>query len=108
MIYRYYEEYPLEYPRISTTQILGVCTGLLTASAVASSTSLSSLIPLAIQTIRITFRLGSRVATVAEQLEPPTNRTQTWSTIVLGIGNEDAGVAVAEFNKIHVSSIPSL
>ncbi|KUJ15366.1 ketoacyl-synt-domain-containing protein [Mollisia scopiformis] len=97
----YYEEYPLEYPRISTTHILGVCTGLLAASAVASSTSLSSLIPLAIQTIRITFRLGSRVATVAEQLEPPTNRTQTWSTIVLGIGSEDAGIAVAEFNKAH-------
>lgn len=80
-----------------------MCTGLLTASAVASSTSLTTLIPLAIQTIRITFRLGSRVATVAEQLEPPTDRTQTWSTIVLGINSGDAGVAVAEFNRDHVS-----
>ncbi|KAK2629894.1 hypothetical protein QTJ16_000714 [Diplocarpon rosae] len=96
----YYEEYPLEYPS-SSTEILGICTGLLSASAVASSSSLSSLIPLAVQTVRIAFRLGSRVSTVANQLETPTDQSQTWSTIVVGISRDEAEVAISEFNTSH-------
>ena len=100
---RYYEDFPLEYPQASTTHILGVCTGLLAASAIASSRSLSSLIPLAVQTLRIAFRLGSRVATVGHQVETQTSIPQTWSTIVLGVNSEDAGIALSEFNENHVS-----
>jgi hypothetical protein len=85
--------------------MLGVCTGLLAAAAVASSRSLSALIPVAIQTIRIAFRLGSRVATVGDQLESRIDSSQTWSTIVLGIGREDAEAALVEFNEKHVSHL---
>jgi Starter unit:ACP transacylase in aflatoxin biosynthesis len=102
---RYYEDFPLEYPRTSTTHILGVCTGLLAASAVASSRSLTSLLPLAVQTLRIAFRLGSRVATVGHQVESRTSVPQTWSTIVLGISSDDAEIALSEFNENHVSYI---
>jgi hypothetical protein len=104
-ISRYFEEYPLEYPRFSSTQILGVCTGLLAAAAVASSRSLTALIPIAIQTIRVAFRLGSRVATIGGQLESRIGSSQTWSTIVLGIGREDAEAALAEFNEKQVSRL---
>jgi hypothetical protein len=100
---RYYEDFPLEYPQIRGTQILGVCTGLLAASAVASSRSLSSLIPLAVQTIRISFRLGSRVAIVGGQLESCRDKLRSWSTIVLGISAENAGAALADFNAAQVS-----
>ena len=100
---RYYEDFPLEYPRPSRTHILGVCTGLLAASAVASSCSLTSLIPLAVQTLRIAFRLGSRVATVGNQLESRTSVPQSWSTIVLGMTSEVAEVTLSEFNEKHVS-----
>lgn len=100
--HRYYEEFPLEYPRASTTHILGVCTGLLAASAVSASRSLTSLIPLAVQTIRIAFRLGSRVATVGYQVESRTDVPQTWSTIVLGISSDDAEIALSEFNENNV------
>jgi len=105
MLLRYYEEFPLQYPHISTTQILGVCTGLLAASAVASSHTLSALIPLAVQTIRIAFRLGSRVATLGEQIEPKTQTLQTWSTIVLGVGREDALEALTQFNETNVNAL---
>jgi hypothetical protein len=64
---------------------------------------LTSLIPLAVQTLRIAFRLGSRVATVGHQVESRTSVPQTWSTIVLGISSEDAGIALSEFNENHVS-----
>jgi hypothetical protein len=84
------------------THVLGVCTGLLAASAVASSCSLTSLIPVAVQTLRIAFRLGSRVATVGHQLESITSVPQSWSTIVLGITSEVAEATLLEFNENHV------
>jgi len=95
----FFEENPLSYLKPSNTEVLAVCTGLLAASAVASCTSLTALIPLAVQAVRIAFRLGSRVATVGNQLESSSDRKKTWSTIVLGISPEAAEPALAEFNK---------
>ena len=83
---------------------MGVCTGLLAASAVASCNTLISLIPLAVQAVRIAFRLGLRVATVGRHLESPLDRGQTWSTIVLGLGSEAAEVALNDFNEKQVSN----
>ena len=103
MITRFFEENPLEYLQSSATQILGVCTGLLAASAVASATSLISLVPLAVQTVKIAFRLGSRVATTGQRLESPANQNQKWSTIVLGISSEAAEPALKELNDKQVS-----
>ncbi|EKD13976.1 polyketide synthase [Drepanopeziza brunnea f. sp. 'multigermtubi' MB_m1] len=97
----YYEQYPLEYPRSASSQILGICTGLLSASVAASSNSLSSFVPLAVQAVRIAFRTGSRVSTIAEQLERTTDQSKTWSTVVVGITRDDAEIALAEFNRAH-------
>ncbi|KAA8573325.1 hypothetical protein EYC84_003812 [Monilinia fructicola] len=95
----FFEEHPLEYLESSNTEVLAVCTGLLAASAVASCKSLTSLVPLAVQAVRIAFRLGSRVAAVGSQLESASDRRKTWSTIVLGISPEVAEHALAEFNE---------
>ncbi|RAL59691.1 hypothetical protein DID88_000324 [Monilinia fructigena] len=95
----FFEEHPLEYLESSNTEVLAVCTGLLAASAVASCKSLTSLVPLAVQAVRIAFRLGSRVAAVGSQLESASDRRKTWSTIVLGISPEAAERALAEFNE---------
>lgn len=95
----FFEEQPIKYLQPASTEVLGICTGLLAASAVASSTSLLSLIPLAVQALRIAFRLGSRVAAIGDQLESQKDRQQTWSTVVLGISPEDAAAALAAFNK---------
>ena len=84
---------------------MGVCTGLLAASAVASCCTLTSLIPLAVQTVRIAFRLGLRVATVGRHLESPSDWGETWSTIVIGISSEAAEVALKDFNDKQVSAI---
>jgi hypothetical protein len=63
---------------------------------------LSALIPLAVQAIRIAFRLGSRVAIVGGQLESCRDKLLPWSTIVLGISHGDAEAALADFNKNEV------
>jgi len=100
---RFFEEHPMEYLQASTSQILGVCTGLLAASAVASSDSLTALIPLAVQTVCIAFRLGARVSRVGHQLEASRSEDQTWSTIILGIGSEAAELELKDFNQNQVS-----
>ncbi|PQE14273.1 polyketide synthase protein [Rutstroemia sp. NJR-2017a BVV2] len=113
----FFEEQPLAYLEPANTEVLGVCTGLLAASAVASCTSLTSLIPLAVQAVRIAFRLGSRVATVGNQLETTKDRQQTWSTIVLGISADAGEAALAEFNhqkgliqstKLYISAVGAM
>ncbi|KAH6673078.1 hypothetical protein B0J14DRAFT_701044 [Halenospora varia] len=113
----FFEEHPLEYLQSSRTQILGICTGLLSASAVASCDSLVSLVPLAVQAVRIAFRLGSRVAIVGEQIESRLAGKQDWSTIVLGVNSDVAEAAVQEFNanqglvlsnKLYISAIGAM
>ncbi|KAL3418618.1 Conidial yellow pigment biosynthesis polyketide synthase 2 [Phlyctema vagabunda] len=94
----FFEQYPSAYLEPNSTQILGVCTGLLAASAVASSSSLNGLIPLAVQAVRVAFRLGARVSTIASQLESTISWQQTWSTVVVGISGDIAYVAINEFN----------
>jgi hypothetical protein len=102
-IHRFFEDRPLEYLQVSKTQILGICTGLLAASAVASCNSLTSLVPLAVQTVVVAFRLGSRVASTGAQIESSVERDQEWSTIVVGLGNDAAEAALADFNETQVS-----
>jgi len=77
--------------------------GLLAGSAIACCKSLNSLINLAIQSIRIAFRLGSRVASAGAQIKPKADHDQEWSTIVVGLGGEAAEAALTEFNETQVS-----
>lgn len=95
----------MRFPRRGSTEVLGICTGLLAAAAVASAPSLTSLIPLAVQALRIAFRLGSRVAAIGDQLDSQKDRQKTWATIVMGISHKDAESAIAEFNKERVSFV---
>lgn len=78
------------------------------SSCFESSSSLSSLIPLAVQAVRTAFRLGSRVSTTAEQAEPTTDQSKTWSTRDIGLAAEDADAAMSESNHAHVSTNPWL
>ncbi|RAH69481.1 putative polyketide synthase [Aspergillus aculeatinus CBS 121060] len=91
--------------------IIGTCTGLLAASAIASSDSLVALIPLAVETVRLAFRLGATAARKAESLE--TSQTP-WTSLVTGVDSATVSVAVEEFNQtqglrsshqVYVSSV---
>lgn len=96
-----HEDRPLEYPVPKDTQILGVCTGLLAASAVASCPSLAPLIPLAVETVAIAFRAGELVATVSDRLEQRLEN-DTWSTIIGGQHMFSIESEIEEFNKEQV------
>ena len=79
----YFEEQPRKYPDFSKdVRLVGLCTGLLSAVAVAASRSLVELIPRAVEIVRIAFRTGSCVAAVADRFGGNIGK-DSWSTIVV-------------------------
>jgi iterative type I PKS product template protein len=79
--------------------MVGLCTGLLAASVVASSKTLSDLMPLAVEAVRIAFRAGTCVGAAKDALEPAVNAKESWSTIVTGTSESAAKTAIASFHE---------
>ncbi|KAF2266220.1 polyketide synthase [Lojkania enalia] len=94
----YYGENPTELPNLANTRLLGLCTGLLAASVVASAKTLGELLPLAVEAVRIAFRTGTCVGTVKDALEPAANGKESWSTIVTGTSESAAKTAISAFH----------
>ncbi|RMZ70535.1 polyketide synthase [Pyrenophora seminiperda CCB06] len=95
----YYAENPSEMPIASNTRIVGLCTGLLAGSVVASARSLSELLPLATEAVRIAFRTGTCVGAAKEALEQASTSQETWSTIVTSISESSAKDAIDAFHQ---------
>jgi Starter unit:ACP transacylase in aflatoxin biosynthesis len=104
MVSRCFEEQQHKYIPSSASRsdvkLAGLCTGLIAASAVASADSLTALIPLAVEAVRIAFRTGAHVGRVAQQLECETGR-QSWSTLVAA----DATAVEAALDKFHQDNV---
>ena len=104
MITRCFEEQPRTYIPSSLSRpdikLAGLCTGLIAASAGASADSLTALIPLAVEAVRIAFRTGAHVGRVAQQLECETSR-QSWSTIVAA----DAKAVETALSEFHEEDV---
>ncbi|KAF2096514.1 polyketide synthase PksA [Rhizodiscina lignyota] len=94
----YYGENPTELPNAANTRLIGLCTGLLAASAVACSKSLTDLLPLAIEASRVSFRAGYTTSIVRNGLEQSAHAQESWSTIVTGTSEQGAKAALADFH----------
>ncbi|KAI2640016.1 polyketide synthase [Xylaria nigripes] len=91
-----------EHGDISTpenTRLAGLCTGLFAATAIASSPSLSSLLPIAVQVVLMAFRTGSYVASLAEKLSPPVEQSESWTYVISSIEESKARQIVHDFNQ---------
>ncbi|KAF2129822.1 polyketide synthase-like protein [Dothidotthia symphoricarpi CBS 119687] len=95
----HYSENPSELPTPANTRVLGLCTGLIAGSVVASARSLSELLPLATEAVRIAFRVGTCVGAAKDVLEQARNAQESWSTIVTGISESAAKSALAAFHE---------
>ncbi|CAK7202988.1 Type I Iterative PKS [Sporothrix eucalyptigena] len=71
------------------TFLVGLCSGLFAAAAIASTPSLSALVPVAVQAVLMAFRTGLYVSSLADQLCPPTEKSESW-TYILPSQQEDA------------------
>lgn len=88
----------------SESRIVGLCTGLLAAVAVASSQSLADLLPLAVEVVGIAFRVGMQVSQVAEQLQSTPEKSKSWSVAFSGLNEASARDALDNFNTETVSN----
>lgn len=98
---RYYCENPTQLPNPSDTRVIGLCTGLLAASAVACAKSLSDLLPLAIEAVRLSFRTGTVVGNTKDVLEPASMSQDSWSTIVANTNEMAAEETLEDWHAKH-------
>lgn len=92
------------YPAPNETYVLGVCTGSLAAAAVSCSSSLSELLPLAVQTALVAFRLGLCALDMRDRLESSAeDRGRPWSVVVSGLDAEAAEAGIKKFCQGNVS-----
>lgn len=75
-----------------------MCTGLLAAAAVSCARSLSELIPLAIEAVRLSFRIGTCVGNARAALEHSSDAHSSWSTIVANTSEQEARDAIDAFS----------
>ncbi|KAJ4402884.1 hypothetical protein N0V85_005225 [Neurospora sp. IMI 360204] len=85
--------------RPENTCLVGLCSGLFAASAIACTKSLSELVPLAVQVTLMSFRVGRHVYKVAEQIYPTVEKSESWTYIFTNISESVAGPVVQDFNK---------
>jgi len=97
------EKHYEDVTRHDNTVVTGLCLGLFAAAAVASTPSLSTLVPVAVQTVLMAFRTGRHVATLAERLCPPGEQSESWTLVFPGLKEDEARIALDKFHGHNVS-----
>lgn len=85
------------------TQLVGLCSGLFAASAIASTPTLSTLVPVATQVVLMAFRTGSYVHKLAERLHPTFEQSESWTYIFPGLKPAETTNVLKEFHQTNVS-----
>ena len=104
--YRHYEATDQDYDLGDTgTTLSGLSVGLLSAAAVAISTSISDLAHYGVDSVRIAFRMGIHVDRVSQSLEArePDSNPKTWAYVVTGVSAETVQQELDRFNKETVT-----
>ncbi|RYP55311.1 hypothetical protein DL768_000066 [Monosporascus sp. mg162] len=94
-----------DYTTAGNRFLSGLCIGLFAATAIASSPSLPSLLPIAVQVVLMAFRTGSHVASLAERLSPTKEKSETWTHIVAGVKEADAKAILRDFHKAELPKL---
>lgn len=92
-----------QYPCGPNQVALGMCTGQLAASAVASASSAGELAYLAVRAVVIAFRTGIYVTSARNLLDNNGDRSQNWSYIVPKLSVETAASRIEQFSDLAVS-----
>ena len=102
---RYTEEEVSSGVDPSRTYIVGLCTGSLAAAAIASSPSPGTLVPLAVETVRIAFRTGLQVGTAARRVHQTVDSPESWAVLVSETTEVDARHAINDFHDKKVRKL---
>ncbi|PGH03771.1 hypothetical protein AJ80_08641 [Polytolypa hystricis UAMH7299] len=90
------QHWPLE-----NTQILGSCTGLLAAAAVACSRTLPELLDVSIELLKVAFNIGTTVAEVRNGIEHGDAKPQSWAAVISGISKDAASDRIEDFHTAN-------
>jgi hypothetical protein len=85
------------------TCLVGLCTGLFAAAAIASSPSLSELVPIGVQVVLMAFRTGRHVEALSNRLQKHPESPESWTYVVPGAQETAATAMLSEFHKANVS-----
>lgn len=95
----YFSENPAELPVASNARCLGLCTGLLAASAIVSARTIEELVPLGVEFVRLAFRSGAVADATRAVLTQDGEEKIPWSTIVTGTTEQAAKDAMDAFHR---------
>lgn len=100
----YFDDHPSRYIVPSDTVFAGLCTGLLAATAISASQSLVDIVPFALKTVQVAFRIGAKVFKATQRLSTSGdgNAPRSWSTLVIGVQKEAAAHELERFNHSKV------
>ena len=86
--------------------MLGLCTGSLAAAAASSCSTLSELLPAAVQTVQVAFRLGLCVVGMRDRIESLSdNLLQEWSVVFSDLEPNAARNLIDEFCQANVRRV---
>ena len=106
-LHSYFDDHQSQYIVPSNTVLVGLCTGLLAATAVSASHSVLDLVANALQIVRVAFRLGVKVNDAAQRLSMAhdVQVNQSWSRLVVGVQTKISIAEVEHFNKRKVRNL---
>lgn len=114
----YFSENSSELPSNVNTRVLALCTGSLAAAAVVSAKTISDLVPLAVETVRVAFRVGTCVNNAKTALvQQGEEEKESWSSIVVGANEKTATAALDAYyadkhipasNQAYISAISTM
>lgn len=106
-MHSYFDDHPSQYIVPSDTVLAGICTGSLAATAVSASQSLVDLVPIAVKTVQVAFRMSVKVYGAVQRLSTSKegHADQRWSTLVIEMQKESALSELERFNKSKVMSL---
>ncbi|MCJ1401237.1 hypothetical protein MMC11_004449 [Xylographa trunciseda] len=97
------------YPKPTNSYVIGLCTGALAAAAVASSSSPTNLLPAAVHSVIVAFRIGLRAVEVARStsVEAKSDLSGDWSLLCAGLAIEQAERMIEELASDAHLPLPS-
>ncbi|PBP24177.1 polyketide synthase 1 [Diplocarpon rosae] len=110
------EKVPEDVTQPEDTCLVGLCTGLFAAAAIASSQSLSTLIPIAVQVALMAFRAGAHVTAMAERLHQNADSSEPWTYVLPSISEDETRAVLEKFhdyvgmplaNHVYISAATS-
>ena len=109
-LHSFFDDHPSQYIVPSNTVLVGLCTGLLGATAVSASNGVLDLVANALRIVRVAFRIGVKVNDAAQRLsiDHDVQVNKSWSRLIVGVQKEASIAEVEQFNESKVSKLTGI